>query len=82
MSDELDMVERVARAISRTIDDERFWNSHGMQLAARAAIAAMAEPTEAMIDAGVSADAGKTWGDRVTNCYRAMIAAAPTPSGE
>lgn len=33
------------------------------------------EPTEEMIDAGVTAETGRTMGDRITNCYRAMISA-------
>lgn len=49
---------------------------------ARAAIGAMLEPTEAMIEAGVTADHGKTLGERVTNCHTAMISAALSPSGE
>ncbi|TPM53232.1 hypothetical protein FJ959_22125 [Mesorhizobium sp. B2-2-4] len=37
------------------------------------------EPTEAMINAGVSEAHGKTWGDIVANCHRAMLSAAPAP---
>jgi len=39
------------------------------------------EATEEMIDAGVTADHGSTLGDRVENCYRAMLAAAPSTTG-
>lgn len=40
---------------------------------ARAAIAAMREPTEEMVDAGVTAEHGETLGHRVTNSHYAMI---------
>lgn len=40
------------------------------------------EPTDAMIDAGVAEAHGKNWGVVVANCYRAMLAAAPTGKGD
>ncbi len=49
-----EMIERVARAIARAIDDERYWNSPGIRKAARDAIEAMREPSEAMVDAAVT----------------------------
>lgn len=46
-----EMVDRVARAISKCVSDsDRYWPSY--VLAARAAIEAMREPTEAMKEAG------------------------------
>lgn len=62
---------------TEAINENMAW-VHG-KIKARAVIAAMREPTEAMIEAGVSADHGKTLGDRVANCHRAMIDAALTP---
>lgn len=40
---------------------------------ARAALMVVREPTEEMIHAGVTADHGKTLGERVANSHRAMI---------
>jgi hypothetical protein len=92
---EMGMVERVARALyairMETADgaglhepyvwetDNNAYREHCLR-EARAAIEAMREPTEAMVEAGVSAETGKTLGDRVSNCYAAMIDAALTTS--
>lgn len=37
----------------------------------------MSEPTPEMIEAGVTAEYGKTLGMRATNCWRFMLAASP-----
>lgn len=74
----MEMVEKVAEAI-RLHTTDAHWTPEGL---ARAALEAMREPTEAMVQAGVTADPGKTLGERVTNCHAAMIDAALSPSGE
>lgn len=53
---------------------EAHWKEHVN--AAHFAIEAMREPTEAMIEAGVTADTGNTLGYRVFSAYRAMLDAA------
>lgn len=57
----------------------REWNERAV-----AAIEAMREPTDEMIEAGVTADFGKNLGERVTFAHQAMINAAlqkETPAG-
>lgn len=83
----MNMIERVARAMvvadsgpeGSTLFDihwEEF--GEGYMAGARAAIEAMREPTDEMIEAGVTAEHGKTLGTRVTFEYQAMINAALT----
>lgn len=76
-----DMIERVARAISPDCWDTSDWtmrphNSaarHNAKRAARAAIEAMREPTDAMVQAGINE------GHKCGNWYPAMIDAALQP---
>ena len=64
-----DMIERVAQAIFAK-DPESLFTIHQARVYARAAIAAMREPTKKMIEAGF-------WeGSASPNNYRAMIDAA------
>jgi len=64
-----DMIERVAQAIFAK-DPESLFTIHHAEVYARAAIAAMREPTKAMKEAGF-------WdGHSSLNTYRAMIDAA------
>ena len=72
------MVERVAAylqmrdeylAPGEADDDER-------ETSAREIVGLMRNPTDAMVDAGVTADFGKTLGERVINSHNAMIDAA------
>ena len=83
------MLERIARAIYSKHgfcydDDERMFEPYPFDeldeieranfvSQARAALIALRDPTEGMIDAGVTADTGKTLGDRVTLCWQALI---------
>jgi len=77
------MIERVAKAICGAfweMSDEEWDGLHADSiirchaiLQARAAIEAMREPDEEMIDAGVRADWGGTLGSRVAISYRDMI---------
>jgi hypothetical protein len=84
---EMDMVERVARAIyegpeiiediyATKWDDLRVKEQGTFRDIAIRAIEAMRVPTEAMIDAYVREGHGKTVGDVAVNGYRAMISAA------
>ena len=83
------MVEKVARAMASekfriedgsdefdAADAYNLTNNNGRYIfdeMARAALEAMREPTDEMVEAGVTADHGKTLGQRVTNSHRAMI---------
>lgn len=76
------MLERVARAMMLRRADLSYQPlSLIYEDLARTAIAEMQSPTEQMIDAGVVADTGKTLGERVTNCFAAMIDAALSEGG-
>lgn len=70
------MRERIARAIAslRAVEYETLFPSD--YEAADAVLAVLREPTEEMVDAGVSADHGGTLGKRAANCWQAMIDAA------
>jgi hypothetical protein len=83
----MDIVERVARAISSAASSEslpelgyKFYMNE-----ARAAIGAMREPSEAMLDCGVafalqvSVSGMGGWSKYVAEKHRAMIDAALTP---
>lgn len=91
------MIERIGMAIARHLhkdadyglDGETAFESRRADFIgmARAAIEAMREPTDEMIDAGVRSEWGGTLGSRVANSYRDMIDAAlsqspslPTPA--
>ena len=74
------MVERVARAICRHEGDEEDWPCWFGE--ARAAIEAMREPTEAMVDAFVWYGHGKTIGDVARIGWQSMIDAALSPEIE
>ena len=72
----LNMLERVARAIcakTSGTDDDRQWSM--FIDAARAAIAAMREPTGGMNSAGQDCEAG-TYEEDIPRIYTAMIDAA------
>lgn len=80
-----DMVERVARAmiaVDSGPEGSAIFAMHldefgdGYRKTARAAIEAMREPNVTMIHAGVTAETGKTLGERSANCFTAMIDAA------
>lgn len=90
----MNMIERVARAIYEVspfrdtageYDEQSEIYRRMCRLFAVAAIEAMREPTDGMIEAGVTADYGRSLGERVQNCHYAMIDAAleeppcPTP---
>lgn len=80
-----EMTERVVQAIKDRLvdDDEVYFRDDGgtvlidghvnLTALARTMIRAMREPTEVMLDAGVTADFGKTLGERVINSHKAMI---------
>lgn len=76
-----EMVERVARAITKAIseNDKGGLSGWDSSVVARAAIAAMRVPTEAMEKAGggyVSARKGKTGDHLASVAYTVMIATA------
>lgn len=81
---EMSMRERIARALferetvrqTGVTPDSSWETPPGYFAAADAVLAELREPSEAMIEAGVTADTGCTLGDRVTNCWQAMIDAA------
>lgn len=90
-------IEEVARAIYATMgevcgnDRPNDWDDLGLEheqarkdwmLVAIAAIRALREPDEGMIQAGVTADTGKTLGDRVAHAHRAMIDSILSEEGE
>jgi hypothetical protein len=60
--------EEMVTPVAVTLDGE-----FDLYVLARAAIEALREPTEEMVEAGVTAETGRTLGERVTNCHRAMI---------
>lgn len=79
------MVERVARAMvaedsgqegSMLFDTHWKEFGEGYMKTARAAIEAMREPTEEMVNSGECADDGMTHTDTVVDIYQAMIDAA------
>lgn len=79
------MIERVARAMvaedsgpEGSMLFDLHWKEfgEGYTCSARAAIEAMLNPTDAMIEAGVNAEYGGTLGSRAANCFNAMIDAA------
>ena len=72
----MSMIERVARAIAEANMEDFDETPFLHEAMAIAAIEAMGEPTDEMIEAGVTADWGKTLGSRATGTYRAMIHAA------
>jgi len=79
---ENEMIERVAQAILAKVP-----LGYGMTIAesdeyARAAIEAMREPTEAMVDAFVWYGHGKTIGDVARIGWQSMIDAALSPEIE
>jgi hypothetical protein len=75
-----EMVERVAKAIAKcapAIDQRAPYAKIMMLEAAKAAIKAMREPTEAMIEAGQEGELGRA--ESVEMIYTAMIDAALAP---
>lgn len=95
---EMDMVERVARALcsadGRDPDElhcgSLIWEAHSegflefpdYEAMAHAAIGAMREPTPEMIEAGLSCPIVNYDGNDPKQVWEAMIAAALSPSGE
>lgn len=85
---EVSMVERVARAICKLRHGPKSFESHGMMRAAcmadaRAAIAAMREPTEAMCEGGAaSAEFRCIHADDTPSVWRGMIDAALEPDAD
>ncbi len=72
-----EMVERVARAM---LEDSDFKHWIDWESAARAAISAMREPTDAMVSAGLKL---VDWNLGADDAWRAMIdAALPQEGGE
>ncbi|TIR87338.1 MAG: hypothetical protein E5X05_01180 [Mesorhizobium sp.] len=68
-----DMIERVSAAIYQSLMGMREISTDTL---ARAAIEAMREPTEEMVEAGVRSEWGGTLGSRVANSYRDMVSIA------
>ena len=68
------MVERVKRALEPYLHD--MITLEAREAAARAAIEAMREPTEAMVKAGIDFDRGHCSTERLVGILRAMIDAA------
>ncbi len=86
------MVERVAAAIIRRNDFDFYMSADEAKAFARAAIEAMREPTEEILEAGYNAPTG-AWSEHVDNrhelirarmqpAWRAMIDAALSASRE
>lgn len=74
-----DMIERVARALVTCEAWSSFWSDDDARILARAAIAAMREPTKAMVEAGASdviQSPCNTSYEIATDAYRVMIDAA------
>lgn len=72
------MIDRVAAAIARELDEATFYKAVGFQNAARAAIEAMDDPTGEMTKAGMDERNAKALftRDDAYHVFRAMIRAA------
>lgn len=90
-----DTIERMARAMAKAVEPDLCWDldpsDHGMQIndvskadyraAARAALSALEEPSEAMVEAGFRAEHDNTQGGRARATFTAMIKAAKGGEG-
>jgi len=77
---ESEMIERVARAICRAEYGPGDAGWANQIPAARAAIEAMREPTEGMLDKGAVAEGDGNLAQQALNIWAAMIDAALSPS--
>lgn len=80
-----DMVERVKTALIAESENQKLTHANFWQALARAAIEAMREPTEEMLQAGTNAvDDGETYSCRAKaeGAYYDMLSAALSPKGD